>query len=86
MRGRRGRIRQQLLDALNEMRGCCKLKEEALNHTLWITGFGRGCRTVVRRTTEIINARIYYHYQCSPPLRLVLNQINPVRPVTRSSL
>jgi hypothetical protein len=33
--GRRGRRRQQLLDDLKEMRGYWKLKEEALDGTLW---------------------------------------------------
>jgi hypothetical protein len=28
------------------------LKEEALDRTLWRTRFGRGCRPVVRQTTE----------------------------------
>jgi len=32
--------------------GCWKLKEEALDSTVWGTGFGRGCGPVVRPTTE----------------------------------
>jgi len=40
--GRRGRISMQLLDDLKEIRGCWKLKEEALDRTLWKTHFGRG--------------------------------------------
>jgi len=32
--GRRGRRRKQILDGLDEMRGCWKLKEEALDRTL----------------------------------------------------
>jgi hypothetical protein len=40
--GRRGRRRKQLLDGLEESRGYCKLKEEALDSTLWRTGYGRG--------------------------------------------
>ena len=39
--GRRGRRRKQLLDDLKEKRGYCKLKEEALDRTVWRTGFGR---------------------------------------------
>ena len=35
--GRRGRRRKQLLDDLNENRGYCKLKEEALDRTVWRT-------------------------------------------------
>jgi len=38
---RRGRRRKQLLDDLKEKRGYWKLKEEALDRTLWRTGFGR---------------------------------------------
>ena len=46
MTGRRGRRRKQLLDDLKVMRECWKLKEEALDRTLWRTGFGRGCGPV----------------------------------------
>jgi hypothetical protein len=35
MTGRRGRRRKQLLDDLKEKRRYCKLKEEALDRTLW---------------------------------------------------
>jgi hypothetical protein len=47
---RRGRRRKQLLDYLKKARGYCKLKEEALDLTLWGTRVGRGCRPVVRQT------------------------------------
>jgi len=41
---RRQRIRhKQLLDHLKETRGSRKLKEEALDRTLWRTCFGSGC-------------------------------------------
>jgi hypothetical protein len=33
--GRKGRRHKQLLDDIREKRGYCKLKEEALNHTVW---------------------------------------------------
>ena len=49
--GRRGRRRKQILDDLEETRGCWKLKEEAPDRTLWRTCFGRGCESVVRQTT-----------------------------------
>jgi hypothetical protein len=52
MTGRRGRRRKQLLDDLKEKRIYWKLKEEALDRTLWRTRFGRGYRPVVRQTTE----------------------------------
>ena len=38
---RGGRRRKQLLDDLEENRGCWKLKEEALNRPLWKAHFGR---------------------------------------------
>jgi hypothetical protein len=41
-RGRRRQQRRQLLDQFKEAIGYCKLKEEALDRTLWITGCGRG--------------------------------------------
>jgi hypothetical protein len=47
--GRRGRRRKQLLD---DMKGCCKLKEEAIDRSLWRTGFGRAYGSAVRQTTE----------------------------------
>jgi hypothetical protein len=50
--GRRGRRRKQLLDDLKEKRGYWKLKEEALDRTLWRSRFGRGYGPVVRQTTE----------------------------------
>jgi hypothetical protein len=40
--GRRERRRKQLLDDLKEKRRYWKLKEEALDRTLWRTLFGRG--------------------------------------------
>jgi hypothetical protein len=47
VRGRRGRRRQELLDEVKEMTGYWKLKAEALYRTVWRTGFGSGCGTVV---------------------------------------
>jgi hypothetical protein len=52
MTGRRGRGRKQLLDDLKEKRRYWKLKEEALDRTLWRTRFGRAYGPVVRQTTE----------------------------------
>jgi hypothetical protein len=49
---RRGIIRKQLLDDLNDTRGYWKLKEEVLDRNLRRTCFERGCGTVVRQTTE----------------------------------
>jgi hypothetical protein len=50
--GRRGKRCKQLLDDLKEMRGCWKLKEEALDRTLRVTRFGRGYGPVVRQTAK----------------------------------
>jgi len=50
--GRRGGSSKQLLDEMKEGTGYCKLKEEALDCTLWTAGFGRGCAPVVRQTAE----------------------------------
>jgi hypothetical protein len=50
--GRRGRRRKQLLDDHKETRGYWKLKEEALDRTMWRTHFGRRYGPVVRQTTE----------------------------------
>jgi hypothetical protein len=50
VRGRRGRRRRKLLDDLKERRGYCHLKEEALDRTIWRSGFGRGFGSVVRQT------------------------------------
>jgi hypothetical protein len=53
--GRQGRRRKQLLDDLKETRGYWKLKEEALDRTLWRTRFGRECFPVLRQTKELRN-------------------------------
>jgi len=42
VKGIQGRRRKELLDDLEVKRGYCKLKEEALERTLWRTAFGRG--------------------------------------------
>jgi hypothetical protein len=51
--GRRRRRRDSLLDDLNKKRGHWKMKEEALNRTLWRTSLGRGYGYVLGRTTEM---------------------------------
>ena len=50
---RRGKRSKQLLDYLKQTRGYWKLKEEAIDGSLWRTGFGRGCGTDVRQTAEL---------------------------------
>jgi hypothetical protein len=52
MTERRGRRRKQLLHDLNEKRNYWKLKEEALDRTLWRTRFGRGYGHIVRQAAE----------------------------------
>jgi hypothetical protein len=52
MTGRRGRRRKRLLDDLKGKRKYWKLKEEALDRTVWRTRFGRGYGPVVRQTAE----------------------------------
>jgi hypothetical protein len=52
MTGRRGRRSKQLLDDLKEKRRYWKLKEEALDRTLWRTRYGRGYGAVVRQTAK----------------------------------
>jgi hypothetical protein len=50
MNGRRGRRRKQPVDGLKEKRRYWKLKEEALDRTLWRTGLVRGYGPVVRQS------------------------------------
>jgi hypothetical protein len=53
--GKEGIRCKQLLDDLKETRGYWKLKEEALDRTVWRTRFGRGYGAVVRQTAEWMN-------------------------------
>jgi hypothetical protein len=46
--GRRKRRHKQLLPELKAARRYCKLEKEALDRTLWRTGFGRSCGPVVK--------------------------------------
>jgi len=50
--GRQGRRRRKLMDDLEERRGYCHLKEEALDCTMWTARFGRNFGPVVRQTTK----------------------------------
>jgi len=51
-----GRRRKQLLDDFKEMRGYCKLKEEALDSSVLGARCGRSHGPVVRQTMELMNA------------------------------
>jgi hypothetical protein len=50
--GRRRRRRRNLLDDLKERRGYSRLKEEALDRTMWRSRLGRGFGPFVRQITE----------------------------------
>jgi hypothetical protein len=50
--GRQGRRRRKLLDDLKERKGYSRLKEEALDRTMWRVRFGRGFGPVVRQTAK----------------------------------
>jgi hypothetical protein len=52
---RQGRRLEKLPDELKKKTGYCKLKEEALGHTMWKTSCNRGYGPVVRQTSELIN-------------------------------
>ena len=56
----RGRWRKQLLYDLKEEIEYWILKEEAIDHTLWRTGFGRGCGPVVGQTAGWMNLMAEY--------------------------
>ena len=51
MTGRRGIRRRKLLDDLKERRGYSHLKEEALDRTVWRTGFGDGSDRKTKKKT-----------------------------------
>jgi hypothetical protein len=50
--GRRGRRRRKLLEDLKERTGYSRLKEEALDRTMWRARFERGFGPFVRQTTK----------------------------------
>jgi hypothetical protein len=50
--GRRGRRLEQLLDDLKEKRRYWKLKEQALDGTVWRTRFRRGYGSIARDTED----------------------------------
>jgi hypothetical protein len=53
--GGQGRRRKEVLNELKETRDNVKLREEALNRTVWRTGYERGYRPVVKQTRECMN-------------------------------
>ena len=52
VKGRQGRRSKQLLDDLKETTGYWKLKEEALDRTVWRSRFEKCNTPVLRQTTE----------------------------------
>jgi hypothetical protein len=50
--GKRRRGCKQLLDDLKEMKGHWKLKQKALDRTVWRTRFGKGYEFVVTQNAE----------------------------------
>ena len=81
--GRRRVRNKQLLDDLNAKRVCYKLKEEALDRSLWRTRFRRGCGPVVRHNgmneyslpLEGVNIFIQYLVILSNQLHIWLNHV-----------
>jgi len=55
--GGRGRRRKQLSDDLEEARGYCKKKEEALDHTLWRTPLWKRLWTFRKIDNAFMNER-----------------------------
>jgi hypothetical protein len=53
--GRRGRRRKQILGEHKGKKGCWKLKDEALDSTIWRTRLGRDYGRFGRETTEGMN-------------------------------
>jgi len=52
MTGRRGRECKRILDDLKKVRGDWKLKEEALDRTVWRAGCGRNCVPLLRQISK----------------------------------
>jgi len=60
--GIRGRKRKQILDCLKEKRKYWKLKEEALDCTMWRTRFERGYGPVVRQQQNGVTAFVFFFF------------------------
>jgi hypothetical protein len=88
----RGRIRKQLLHNLKKMKEYWKLKDEALDRTLWRTRFRKGNGPFARQSIERINETLFSssqelsHFRNFPPLlehaSLLLHLYNPVNSPT----
>ena len=59
---RQGRRRKKLLDDLEDRRGYCELKEEALYRTMWRNRFARDFGPVVRQITDDDEPISYFVY------------------------
>jgi hypothetical protein len=63
--GRWGRRSKKLLNDSKENTGYCKLKEEAVDHTLWRTGFWRVCGRM-----DAVGIHTRPNVRCSPSIFL----------------
>ena len=82
MTARRGRRRKQLLDDLKEKRGYWKLKDEALDRTLWRTGFGRGYGPVVRHSG--VPRGVVWGVQTPPEIPKALQNRAKLNPIVKT--
>jgi hypothetical protein len=57
---KQGRRRRKLLNDLKERREYSRLKEEALDRTMWRARFGRSFGPVVRQITKWMNRKLGY--------------------------
>jgi hypothetical protein len=60
--GRRGRKRKQVLDDLKKKAKYWKLKEEALDRTMWRTRFERGYGPIVRQSQNEVTAFVCFFF------------------------
>jgi hypothetical protein len=67
----------QLLDDLKEMRGYWKLKQEALDRSVGVICFGRGCGPVVTLRNESVSKKKYTVYRYFNTLMSVQNIYSP---------
>jgi hypothetical protein len=72
VKGRRGRRRKQIPDDVKEKGGYRKLKEEAVDRTLWRIHFGRGQVPVVRRTAVRMTTIIFSSNMALPQKDLTI--------------
>ena len=86
---RRGRRRKKLLDDLKDRRGYCRLKEQALDRTVWRNRFGRGFGPVVWQITDdddddddnnkhiVVSDRVDIQFLCIASPAIFVKTYNP---------